>query len=213
MSHVTRTGPRPASHSLGPLPPEGPGLCVSTIVQTGGHSQDQPFSALLSCSCPPSQPPSQVPRRAYSYLEGPASAQETSCQTGSWVGASLYKARRQSLVQLPSGSPQSPRPPTESRATIMGKLRHVGGLWVLPIPAGPWPGFLPEGWWQAPGTATNQRRAVPRDRVAPFCLRGTLQSTDSWRTLGSIISSFWVLVSSHLPGRFEPGDYQVSFLL
>ena len=49
----------------------------------GGCSQDLPFCAGLSCCSPPRQPPSWVPRRAWSCLEGPKSAQQTSCQMSS----------------------------------------------------------------------------------------------------------------------------------
>lgn len=84
QSHGPSLGNRPQTCLSQPRPPspKGPkGLHCHNCADRG-CSQDQPLSsALMSCCCPCSQPPSQEPQRVWNCLEGPSSAHQTSCQT------------------------------------------------------------------------------------------------------------------------------------
>ena len=114
-------------------------------------------------------------------------------------------------TRFPTGQHPGPQAFQEAQGQSLGSRGMWVGYELCPVRSVPCRSSILRGG-TSPRDSPIQRRAICEDRVGPFCLRGSLQSTDWWSTLGSIISSFQVLVSSHLPGRSEL-EHQVSFLL
>lgn len=177
MAPVTRTGPRLASHSLGPLPQKGPRVCISTIIQTGPS-----LRPALLCSPELLFPGVSLHHRRPGWpgavwKDQPLLSRHLVKQVAQ-AGGSLHKARQQGSTQLPTG--QHPEPQAFQRVHGHSHWEaEACGRAVNPAQPSQPPDSVPSrGAGASPGDSSNQRRAVRRDRVAPCCLRRRLQSTD-----------------------------------
>lgn len=144
------TCPQTCFSQSGPLSLKGPKGCISTVVQMGAVPKIC-LSVLASVAAPPPrQPPSWVPGRAWSCLEGPKSAQQTSSQMSS-------PSRGFAWAELgsPQGSTQGHRLSRRPKASHWEA--EACGWAVSSAQSGKCPAEVPSrGVGQAPGTLLSK---------------------------------------------------------